>query len=146
MPTILVLESNGHVTRALHRALSAHEYSIVEMRPDTNALDFISACSHDLILLNINLHEADGLEMFRKIRLACNAPLIVVSERGSQQECVSVLNLGADDYLVKPLDEEELLARIRVHMRHSRRDEETSVFAAAGFPADFERRLGTARG
>jgi two-component system, OmpR family, KDP operon response regulator KdpE len=146
MPTILALESNGHVTRALHRALSAHEYSIVEMRPDTNALDFISACSHDLILLNINMPEADGFEMFRKIRLACNVPLIVVCEPGSRQECASVLDLGADDYLVKPLDEEVLLARIRVHIWHSRRDEEMSVFTAADITIDFARRLVTVRG
>ena len=84
--------------------------------------------------------------MFRKIRLACNVPLIVVCEPGSRQECVSVLDLGADDFLVKPLDEEMLLARIRVHMRHSRRDEEMSVFAAAGITVDFARRLVTARG
>ena len=79
------------------------------MRPGKSALEFISAGSPDLILLDIDLHEADGLEMFRKIRLSCDVPLIVVSERGSRQECVSVLDLGADDCLVKPFDEEELL-------------------------------------
>ena len=146
MPTILVLESNGHLAGVLCGALSAHEYSIVEMRTGKSALDFISAGSPDLILLDINLQEADGLEMFREIRRSCNVPVIIVSERGFRQECVTVLDLGADDYLVKPLDEEELVARIRVHMRHSRRDEETSVFSTAGFTVDFERRLVTARG
>jgi two-component system KDP operon response regulator KdpE len=145
MRTILVLESDDHLAGVLHGALSGHEYNIIEMRTGRSALEFISSDGPDLILLDINLHEPDGLDMFRMIRRSCNVPLILVCEPGSPQECVSVLDLGADDYLVKPLDEEELLARIRVHMRHSRRDEEMPVFEAAEITIDFARRLVTVR-
>ncbi len=146
IPTILILATNERLAGVLHGAFSAHEYSIVKMRPGKTALEFISAGNPDLILLDINLHEADGLEILRKIRLCCDVPLIVVSERGSRQQCVSVLDLGADDCLVKPFDEEELLARIRAHMRQLRRDEEMSVFAAGEITIDFARRLVTVRG
>lgn len=141
MRTILVLENDEHLAAVLHGAPSAHEYNIVEMRTGTRALEFISRGRPDLILLDIDLHEADGLELFRQIRLSCNVPVIVVSGSKYPQECISVLNLGADDYLVKPLNEEELVARIRAHMRHSRQDEDMSVFAAPGITVDFARRL-----
>jgi two-component system, OmpR family, KDP operon response regulator KdpE len=146
MPTILVLENNEHLAGVLHGALSAHEYNIVKMQPSKSALEFISAGTPDLILLDINLREADALGMCRTIRRSSAVPMVVVSERGSPQECVSVLDLGADDYLVQPLDEKELLARIRAHMRHSQRDEELSVFSAAGITVDFARMLVTVRG
>ncbi len=144
MPIILVIESNERLAGILRGTLSAQRYCIVKMRSSKSVLKFISTDSPDLIILD--LHEAEGLEMLRNIRLCSDVPLIVVSEWSSSQQCVSVLDLGADDCLVKPFDEEELLARIRVHMRQLRRDEEMSVFATAEITIDFARRLVTVRG
>src|ERR1700687_5218562 len=146
MPTLLILEHNDRVPSILREALSMHEYSVVELRSGKNALEFIKAANPNLILFGIALREAEGLEILREIRSSCNIPLIVLCGRDCEQECALALDLAADDCIVEPFASMELLARIRVQLRRSCRNEEMTVFSNADIAIDFPRRLVTVRG
>lgn len=145
MPTLLVLDKDC-LPGVLREELLAHDYGIVELHSGKNALEFIKAANPNLILFGIALREADGLEMLREIRSSCDIPLIVLCGRDCEQECALALDLGADDCVVAPFGSKELLARIRVQLRRSCRDQEMAVFSNADIAIDFPRRLVTVRG
>ena len=97
----------------------------------------------ELILLDLGLPDGDGLELTRRLRANTGAPIIVISARGREVDKVAALDLGADDYLTKPFGVEELLARMRVALRHARRGTGAPpepVFAAGDLEVDLGRR------
>lgn len=85
------------------------------------ALPIITSQCPDLILLDLGLPDMDGMEIIRQVRTWSSVPIIVLSARTQEQEKVRALDLGADDYLTKPIGTSELLARIRTALRHSNR-------------------------
>ncbi|MEO8202087.1 MAG: winged helix-turn-helix domain-containing protein, partial [Gemmatimonadota bacterium] len=100
----------------------------------------------DVILLDLGLPDLDGLEVTRQIREWSRTPIIVISARGREQDKVAALDIGADDYLTKPFGVPELLARIRVALRHANRtdnDEPSPVFRSGPVQVDLSRRLVT---
>ncbi len=96
----------------------------------------------DLILLDLGLPDLDGLELIREVRAKANTPIVVVSVRGAERDKVAALDQGADDYLTKPFGVEELLARIRVALRHAAGPTQGSapVFQTGDLEVDLERR------
>jgi two-component system KDP operon response regulator KdpE len=104
--------------------------------------------SPDLILLDLGLPDMDGVEIARRIREWSQTPIIVVSARGKEAQKVEVLDAGADDYLTKPFGVGELLARVRVALRHSARVEQTgeAVFETGELRIDLSARRVTVRG
>ena len=95
----------------------------------------------DLILLDLGLPDLDGMEVLDQIRQESDVPVIVVSARGMEQEKVGALDAGADDYITKPFNAGELLARIRVALRHrSNAPKQEPVFELDTFKMDFEKR------
>lgn len=145
MPTLLVIDKD-RLPCVLREELLAHEYSIVELRSGKNALEFIRSAIPDLILFGIDLRAAGGVEMLREIRKSCNIPLIVLCPRNCEQECALALDLGADDCVSEPLASKELLARVRLQLRRSCRDDEMTVFSSQEIAIDCPRRLVTVRG
>lgn len=145
LPTILVVDSERKLRRVLRATLVARGYAIIESRTAENAVKKIRATRPDLILLDINLPGADGIDTCRQIRRSCEAPIIVVSARSAQHEKVFALDAGADDYVVKPFEWEELLARIRAFLRRYLPSETMSPFASRDIAVDFERRQVTVR-
>ena len=115
---ILLVEDEPQLRRYLRVTLAPHGYRLLEA---VNAKEGeLMAASHhpDLILMDLGLPDQDGLVLTRKLREWCTVPIIVVSARGQEQDKIQALDEGADDYLTKPFGSGELLARIRVALRH----------------------------
>jgi len=118
-PLVLVVEDEPQVRRFLRTALTAQGFRLVEAETVREAV--IAATTHnpELILLDIGLPDGSGIELTRRIREWSRVPIIVISARGKEDDKVTALDAGADDYLTKPFGVNELLARIRVALRHA---------------------------
>jgi two-component system, OmpR family, KDP operon response regulator KdpE len=118
-PLVLVIEDEPQMRRFLGGALRAHDYQVVEAQSAREGLAQAAGRNPEIVLLDLGLPDLDGLEVTRQIRRSARIPIIVISARGQEHDKVSALDLGADDYLTKPFGISELLARIRVALRHS---------------------------
>ncbi|HMU61165.1 MAG TPA: response regulator [Gemmatimonadales bacterium] len=116
-PLILLIEDEPHMRRFLRAALRGRGYQVVEAASAREGLMQAAGRNPDVILLDLGLPDQDGLEVTRTIRRTAATPIIVISARGLEQDKVTALDLGADDYLTKPFSEPELLARIRAALR-----------------------------
>ena len=118
--TILIIEDEQPLLRFLRVTLATQDYRIIEANCGGEGLRLAAASNPDLIILDLGLPDIDGVEVARRLREWSATPIIVVSARGKEQDKVIALDAGADDYLTKPFGTSELLARIRVALRHAR--------------------------
>lgn len=118
-PLILLIEDEPQMRRFLAATLRAHEYQVVEATTAREGLAQAAGRNPEVILLDLGLPDGDGLDVAREIRRSGRTPIIVLSARGQEQDKVTALDLGVDDYLTKPFGVSELLARVRVALRHS---------------------------
>jgi two-component system KDP operon response regulator KdpE len=118
-PLVLIIEDEPQMRRFLGGALRAHQYQVVETGSAREGLAQAAGRNPEVVLLDLGLPDLDGLEVTREIRRYTHTPIIVLSARGQEHDKVTALDLGADDYLTKPFGVSELLARIRVALRHS---------------------------
>ena len=118
-PTVLLIEDEPQMRRFLRAALANQQYELVEAPTAREGLAQAAGRNPELILLDLGLPDADGLAVTRQIRGWSTTPIIVISARGQEQDKVAALDAGADDYLTKPFGVEELLARMRVALRHA---------------------------
>lgn len=116
--TVLVVDDDLYIRRLLHATLARAGYAVVEARTGREALDLAVAARPDAILLDLGLPDRDGLELVPILLRTARVPLLVVSAREATDDKVAALDLGADDYVTKPFDGEELLARLRAALRH----------------------------
>jgi two-component system KDP operon response regulator KdpE len=118
-PVIVVIEDDPQIRRFLRTGLEAHGFEIHEA--ETGKLGLILAATRkpDLIILDLGLPDIDGIEVIRKLREWTSRPVIILSARNIESDKVTALDGGADDYLTKPFGLDELLARIRVALRHA---------------------------
>jgi two-component system KDP operon response regulator KdpE len=116
---ILVVEDAPQMQRSMRLILSGHGYEVVLAPTGEDGIQEFARRLPDVILLDLMLPGADGLDVCRKVRERSRVPVIVVSAMGDERTKVEALDLGADDYLTKPFGSEELLARVRVALRHS---------------------------
>lgn len=142
--TILVIEDEKPVRKFLSAGLSGNDYKIVEADNGLEGISLAAQYLPDIILIDLGLPDIDGIEVIKKIREWCVAPVIVLSARWKENEKVEALDAGADDYLTKPFGMIELQARIRVALRHNSRiqnqQSENTVFAKDFLKVDFESR------
>jgi two-component system, OmpR family, KDP operon response regulator KdpE len=120
-PLVLLVEDEPQMRRFLRAALTSHDYRLIEAGTAKEGIAHASARNPDIILLDLGLPDRDGLDVTRDLREWSATPIIVLSARGREQDKVAALDLGADDYLTKPFGVDELLARIRVALRHASR-------------------------
>ena len=144
--SILLVEDEKNICDFISTSLSAQDYRISTAHTGKEALPIITSQCPDLILLDLRLPDMDGMEIIRQVRTWSSVPIIVLSARTQEQEKVRALDLGADDYLTKPIGTSELLARIRTALRHSNRLNTDSPlykrpFHAKGLTIDFEKHL-----
>jgi two-component system KDP operon response regulator KdpE len=118
---VLVVEDEPQVLRFLRTSLSAHGYRLVEATTGEQALVEAATRTPDLVLLDLGLPDLDGVEVARRLREWSTVPIIVLSARGQESDKIRALDAGADDYLTKPFGVGELLARMRVALRHASR-------------------------
>jgi two-component system KDP operon response regulator KdpE len=116
---ILIVDDEPQMRRALRAGLRANGFEVLLAATGEEALDTIPISRPDILLLDLMLPGIDGLEVVRQLREWTRMPVIVVSARGEERAKVQALDLGADDYLTKPFGMDELLARIRVALRHA---------------------------
>jgi len=118
-PVVLVIEDEPTMRRFLRTSLAANGYAVVEAATAREGLAQAAGRNPELILLDLGLPDGDGLDVARRIRERQKTPIVVLSARGREQDKVAALDLGADDYLTKPFSVAELLARLRVALRHA---------------------------
>lgn len=141
LPLILVIEDEAPMRRFLRVSLSGNGYRVLETETGQEGLAQAAARSPDLILLDLGLPDQDGLKVTSQIREWSRAPIIVISARGREEDKINVLDAGADDYVTKPFGVGELLARIRVALRHRNTDGAgSSVFVSGDLRVDLARR------
>jgi two-component system KDP operon response regulator KdpE len=143
LPLVLLIEDEPGIRRFLRVTLSNHGYRVTEAATAEEGLDKAAAARPDLILLDLGLPDRDGLGVIKEIREWSRTPVVVLSARDADQAKVAALDLGADDYLTKPFSAEELLARLRVALRHALQAEGPAqpVFVAGDLRVDLARRL-----
>src|SRR6266853_1084038 len=118
-PLILVVEDDPQIRRFLRATLAAEGYAFHEAETAQEGIAQAAARRPDLILLDLGLPDLDGLEVVRQVRESSPMPIVVLSARGQEKDKIAALDLGADDYVAKPFDVGELLARIRAALRRS---------------------------
>lgn len=131
---ILVVEDEKKIARVLSLELEYEGYEVTVKETGIDGLQALEEDSFDLVLLDVMLPELSGLEVLRRVRKTNTAtPIILITARGSVPDKVSGLDLGANDYITKPFDIEELLARIRAQLRlniHAQEEKETELSIA----------------
>jgi len=115
---ILVVDDEPALVRAVETNLRKHDFQVEGAATGEEALEAYSRHRPDLVLLDLGLPDLDGLQVIRSIRAQASTPIVVLSARGGEGDKVAALEQGADDYLTKPFGARELLARIRVALRH----------------------------
>jgi two-component system KDP operon response regulator KdpE len=147
-PHVLIVEDEAPIRAFLSTTLRANGYRCTEATTAKQGLIQVTANPPEVVLLDLGLPDGDGLELARTIRQWSTVPIIVLSARGQERDKVQALDLGADDYLTKPFGVPELLARIRVSLRHAARTGHAPAAvqawgdrAGAGFAVDLARRI-----
>jgi len=146
--SVLLIEDEPQMRRFLRAALDPQAWHLTEAATAREGLAQAAGRNPDLILMDLGLPDGDGVELTRQIRGWSAVPIIVISARGRESEKVSALDAGADDYLTKPFGVEELLARMRVALRHAARIEGAgeAAFESGELRVDLAMRRVTVRG
>lgn len=139
--TILVIEDDKAIQNLIATTLEINNYNYQTASNATEGLLKFTSYNPDVLILDLGLPDRDGIHVIKKIRGFSNTPIIVVSARTDNEDKITALDTGADDYLTKPFNTDELLARIRVAMRHksskSSQQENSSVFINGSLKIDF---------
>jgi two-component system KDP operon response regulator KdpE len=145
-PRVLVVDDELAIRRFLRASLSAQGYQMFEASSAREGLDAAATVRPDLIILDLGLPDLDGVEVTRRLREWSKVPVLILSVRGRDEEKIAALDAGADDYLTKPFSIGELLARMRVAMRHVAQPADEPVVTAGDLTVDVARRLVTVGG
>ncbi len=145
-PLILIVDDERAIRRFLRAALSSHGYEVVEAENGQSALAIAADRRPGILILDLGLPDMDGIEVTRQLREWYQAPIIILSVRDQENDKISALDAGADDYLTKPFGVGELMARIRVALRRSARNVDEPVFEVDDLKVDLARRLVTRQG
>jgi two-component system KDP operon response regulator KdpE len=138
---VLIIEDEVQMRRFLRASLSGNGYQVYEAETGADGLTQAAQRNPDLVLLDLGLPDHDGLVVTERLRQWAKMPIIVLSARGKEEDKIKALDAGADDYLTKPFGIGELLARIRVALRHSARSESgESQFTMGDVKVDLARR------
>ena len=147
-PLVMIVEDEPAMSRLLDFVLVQAGYRVFPVETGREALLQASSRTPDAVLLDLGLPDMDGLEVVRRLRAWMRAPIVVVSARGREKDKVEALDAGADDYVTKPFGAAELLARLRVALRHATRSVTTNstIFDVGGLYVDGEKRIARVRG
>jgi len=126
-PSILLIEDEATTRGFLRATLTSHGYRLTEASTAADGLAKAGTLAPDLVLLDLGLPDGDGMDVTRRLREWSRVPIIVISARGQELDKVHALDAGADDYLTKPFATGELLARIRVALRHAEQSQRPAV-------------------
>jgi two-component system KDP operon response regulator KdpE len=140
---VLVVDDENSIRRYLRAALSAQGFAIYEAANGQEAINAVVKDRPDIIILDLGLPDFDGIEVTRRLREWSQTPIIILSVREAEQDKIAALDAGADDYLTKPFSTGELMARMRVAMRHLGGKADEPVLQVAALKMDLSRRVVT---
>ena len=146
---VVLIEDASEIRRFLRASLGGHGYRLVEAETGTEGLQAAETRRPDLVILDLGLPDLDGLEIIRRLREWSAVPILVLSARGQEADKIAALDAGADDYVSKPFGVGELLARMRVCLRHAERTVrgvEEGSFTTGDLHVDFPHRRVTVKG
>lgn len=118
-PLVLVVEDEAPLRKFIRATLSSHQYRILEAERAGQVTALVTSHNPELILMDLGLPDGDGIDLTKELREWTRVPIVVISARGREEDKVMALDAGADDYLTKPFGVNELLARMRVALRHA---------------------------
>jgi two-component system KDP operon response regulator KdpE len=119
MPLVLVVEDEPQMRKFVRIALESHDYRVIEAGTAVEAIQQAVSYTPDAVVLDLGLPDMDGMDVTRRLREWSTVPILVISARGQEDSKVKALDGGADDYLTKPFGAGELMARLRVALRHA---------------------------
>ena len=138
---ILLIEDDTITSSHITAFLTGNGYRVTTAYTGMGGLSLAASICPDVILLDLGLPDLDGCEVLRQLRCWCNAPIIIISARTMEQDKVTALDMGADDYITKPFGMAELMARIRTSLRHRHSGIPNNIYRAAGLEINFEKRM-----
>jgi two-component system, OmpR family, KDP operon response regulator KdpE len=133
---VLIIDDEPQIRRLLTLTLEANNFKVIEAASGKEGLLAISMQHPDVVLLDLGLPDMDGLQVLAQLRQWSQIPLIILSVRNAEETMIDALDSGADDYVTKPFNTGELLARLRVSLRHSLKLEESPIFASGDLEVD----------
>jgi two-component system KDP operon response regulator KdpE len=142
----LVIDDEAQIRRLLRVTLEANGYDVVEAATGAEGMVQAAQCRASVILLDLGLPDMDGLDVLKRLREWSRVPVIILSVRDREKEKADALDAGADDYVTKPFGTEELLARLRVALRHSEKQSEEPIFRSGPLVIDLADRHVTVDG
>lgn len=146
MPSILLIEDDARIRQSLARSLAGRGHDVESVAAGMEGLEQVIAIAPDAVILDLGLPDIDGIEVLKMIRAVSHVPIIVATARDEESEIVSVLNAGADDYVVKPFSGEQIDARLRAVLRRVESPEDDSTFAVGALFIDGRSREATLNG
>ena len=140
-PLVLVVEDEPQMRRFLRASLNAHGYRVLEAGSAAEALMLATSHNPAIILMDLGLPDGDGITVTQSLREWCQMPIVVISARGREDDKVTALDAGANDYLTKPFGVNELLARMRVALRHATPEPQRQELLFGSLRIDLVRRM-----
>lgn len=145
-PTALIIDDEVQIRRLLHIVLEGDSYRVLESESGEQGLSDIALRRPDVVLLDLGLPKVDGLTVLRRLREWSRVPVLVLTVRAGTEEKVAALDAGADDYVTKPFDSPELLARLRAIQRRTSLGKDEPYFQAGPLAVDFNSHTVTVNG
>ncbi len=140
-PVVLVIDDEIQIRRLLRLTLEGAGYKVFDAATGQDGLAEAAQRRPEVVILDLGLPDIDGLQVLKRLREWSGVPVLVLSVRDGEEEIVSALDLGADDYMTKPFSAGELLARLRAAQRHALKGAETNVFHSNQLEVDLAARV-----
>ena len=144
--TAIVIDDEGQIRKLLRVVLEEHGYDVVEAETGKSGLAEIATRRPDVVLLDLGLPDMSGIEILKRLREWSQVPVLILSVREAAEQKVAALDAGADDYVTKPFDTTELLARLRAIQRRGQEGEAYAYFQTGNLAIDFSGHIVTVNG
>ncbi len=139
--TIIIIDDESQIRKILSITLEADGYKVIEASKGKDGIIAAANYHPQLVLLDLGLPDKDGFSVLSEIRTWSNVPIIILSVRNSEEDVVRALDLGADDYITKPFNSSELLARIRANLRRNQQPDNEGILVNGNLKIDFVKRI-----
>lgn len=139
--TIVIIDDESQIRKVLTIALESADFKVVEAGNGNDGIVQTATNHPQLVILDLGLPDRDGLSVIKELRTWTEVPIIVLSVRNSEEDIVKALDMGADDYLTKPFNTSELLARIRANIRRVQQASDGEIFTNGNLSIDFSSRI-----
>jgi two-component system, OmpR family, KDP operon response regulator KdpE len=139
--SIVVIDDEAQIRKILSITLEAEDYKVIEASKGKDGIVAVATYHPQLVILDLGLPDEDGFYVLKEIRSWSSVPVIILSVKSSEEDIVRALDLGADDYITKPFNTSELLARIRANMRRSQQVQDNTSLINSKLKIDFTKRI-----